>query len=87
MDKERIKKRPYGQAHQRIMICCYLQKKKKEREEEGGKVTSALSGPARRKQLGQMAQISELRGGAPCYPLQRRAVFPVSSVQEEAACL
>lgn len=26
--KKGIKKRPYGRAHQRIMICCYLQKKK-----------------------------------------------------------
>lgn len=65
VDKERIKKRPYGRAHQRIMICCYSQKKKR----EGGKVTSALLGPARRKQLGKMAQISVLRGGAPSYQL------------------
>lgn len=27
-----IKKRPYGRAHQRIMICCYLQNEKKEEE-------------------------------------------------------
>lgn len=48
-------------------------KKRKEREE---KLTSALLGPARRKQLGKMARISMLWEGALSY-WQCCVVFPV----------
>lgn len=52
------------------MICCCLQKRKKrKREGEAGKVTSALLGPARRKQLGKIARISVLRAMVLLYQL------------------
>lgn len=45
VDKERIKKRPYGRAHQRIMICCYSQKKK----ERGRKSDFSIVRPSEEK--------------------------------------